>query len=345
MNEKERFIFFDIMRIILTLLVVLGHMNFTGFDSNKYTGAVSWFISRQQTMLTWIYTFHMAAFMFLSGACFRVEKYYSFDQLVIEKLKRLVVPTFGMALFIILPFKLITGMLHGTTEALVVVNDLLRGTGDYTQFWFMLALFWVFFFSYFPIRYIYIYIYMRPKHKNAVLAFIAIYLIARYLPRIDMENLFLFKTGLSYLVVFFLGYLFKDREMYRYLSTGSCIVYQLLYWGLMSQSGNIELNFYVLQLLGITFCVTLSFLIEKLLVLDEKAKKCVAFLAKRTKYVYYYHVLIIWGFSLYLYRYYNTNIEFVLGAILLLLSCMLVPFAIEKGVDYICALQKRKAKL
>lgn len=109
----ERKTDYDLLRILLILLVVLGHINYTGYDANLYFGMSKFFISNAEKFLSWVYSFHMPAFMFLSGLLFSIEKYDSVDKLAWDKFKKLVIPTYLLQAIVIIPLKLCTGMIGG----------------------------------------------------------------------------------------------------------------------------------------------------------------------------------------------------------------------------------------
>lgn len=123
---------FDVLRILLTWFVVLGHINYTGYDPARYAGASQFFILNQNKLLSWIYSFHMPAFMFLSGMLFCVTKYDCIDKIAWDKFKKLVVPAYLLQMFVMIPVKVFTGIV--TWEKVIEeYNDLYSGVrGGYT---------------------------------------------------------------------------------------------------------------------------------------------------------------------------------------------------------------------
>ena len=86
---------YDIMRIILITLVVMGHLSLFRFVNDECGAMGNWFVRIQiNQVYNWIYGFHMYAFFFLSGCCFKIGKFETMDELVKNKFRRLVVPYF-----------------------------------------------------------------------------------------------------------------------------------------------------------------------------------------------------------------------------------------------------------
>lgn len=84
MSNKGRIIWIDIMRGILMISIVMGHIYTTGL-LRKY-----------------LYSFHVPAFFFLSGYCFHYSR--NFKLFLSKKIKTVVIPYFSFSLFSILLF-------------------------------------------------------------------------------------------------------------------------------------------------------------------------------------------------------------------------------------------------
>lgn len=97
----------DSLRVILTILVVLGHSTYYNLNS-RYGGIFfadmmeanglsdTVFHKIASIITTWIYYFHMPAFIFVSGLLYgrevQIGKYFRFKELVNKKSKRLLFP-------------------------------------------------------------------------------------------------------------------------------------------------------------------------------------------------------------------------------------------------------------
>jgi len=65
---------YDVVRVIATLLVVLGHCDFLmshGFTiESVISPSLDSYVNFDETIRKWIYSFHMSLFMMLSGTLF-----------------------------------------------------------------------------------------------------------------------------------------------------------------------------------------------------------------------------------------------------------------------------------
>lgn len=84
MSDKGRIIWIDIMRGILMISIVMGHI---------YTTSL---------LRKYLYSFHVPAFFFLSGYCFHYSR--NFKLFLYKKIKTVVIPYFSFSLFSILLF-------------------------------------------------------------------------------------------------------------------------------------------------------------------------------------------------------------------------------------------------
>lgn len=105
----------DTAKGIGLLLVMLGHLHVP-------------------YMSTWIYTFHMPLFFFLSGVVFSGSK-YSFKEFCIKRIKSLVVPYFCLG-FVIYLFYVIVNAVIGTENSLYGTNiDMFKNLFIQEHFW------------------------------------------------------------------------------------------------------------------------------------------------------------------------------------------------------------------
>lgn len=152
---KKRITWIDDARTLTMLLVVIGHCTYYSgqnaygglscFDTAAPSGvSVSWKILN--TVVDFIYSFHMPLFMMLSGVCFSLtlEKTYSIVMFVRNKAKRLLVPFFYTTLLLVIPLKYVSGYYAASVD---VLKDMILGQllvmGN-THLWFVCSLFWIF---------------------------------------------------------------------------------------------------------------------------------------------------------------------------------------------------------
>lgn len=150
---------YDILRVIATILVVIGHCTYYKISTN-YGGCdysslftVRSFVFKLATKLTeFIYLFHMPLFIALSGALFEKSlnkgHYSSIKQLMNKKAKSLLIPFIVVTLFYSMPIKFASGYFNESTNIIkdvFVGQILLQGN---THLWYLLSLFVIFVVAY-----------------------------------------------------------------------------------------------------------------------------------------------------------------------------------------------------
>ncbi len=149
----ERIRQYDYIRVVVTLLVVLGHSTYYemltkygGCSYVEYVNNLSIVFEITRVITTTIYMFHMELFMALSGALFYItyEKGITFNELVVKKAKRLLLPFIIVTMCYSVPLKYISGYYK---ESQSIIRDVIIGQvfiqGN-THLWFLLALFLIF---------------------------------------------------------------------------------------------------------------------------------------------------------------------------------------------------------
>lgn len=128
MNSNEREYKYDLMRIFLTLLVVIGHSTYytilTPFGGIDYNGLM--FINGVEDskvhiiasyFTSLIYLFHMPAFFALSGSLFRKQiishKWKKLGTLAKNKFERLILPCIFVWICWNIPIKYISNYYNG----------------------------------------------------------------------------------------------------------------------------------------------------------------------------------------------------------------------------------------
>ena len=124
---------YDILRVIATLLVVIGHCTYLTI-STKYGGCDYSYLDKSfvfkvvSKLTSFIYLFHMPLFIALSGALFAKSldrgRYASFMELLNKKAKRLVIPFIVVTLFYAVPIKFLSGYYNASTS---LFSDILIG--------------------------------------------------------------------------------------------------------------------------------------------------------------------------------------------------------------------------
>lgn len=146
--QKERYYEYDVVRIILTILVVIGHAIpisistwLGGIYYDKLTELAGYNIASVQSLFEmiykWIYSFHMPAFFVLSGALFARHINDTFKTVLKSRAKRLLIPyaVFGI-------YSVFVKLLSGTYNNFSVSNCLKAIFFPFkTHMWFVLCLF------------------------------------------------------------------------------------------------------------------------------------------------------------------------------------------------------------
>ena len=215
MIERKQIREYDILRVIVTLLVIVGHCAYSSIETNSYglwdysvytEAGSSMFYRLACNAVSLIYTAHMPLYMMLSGALYRhAEKspgggYGSFRILCTKKAQNLLIPFFVVTLCYVTPLKYFSGYY---AESKDILRDIFMGQillqGN-NHLWFLPTLFLVFLLIYtlehrLPIR---------STIKQAIL-FVA-YCFSSFVP------IALIRLPLNYAVWFYAGCCFEDKR-------------------------------------------------------------------------------------------------------------------------------------
>ena len=206
---------YDWLRLIATLLVVIGHSTY--LDTTETYGGILYALPENtsplyfskifdfwRNMVTWIYTFHMPLFFMLSGAVLALKPIKSLGSVIKSKFIRLLLPYFIYGYLFMFPVKRL-GDFYDDASIVLALRGFLLGQ-DSGHLWFLPSLFWVtIFFA----------VIQRPLSKLNIqsgyaLLFLSgvVMILYTYLP---FDVLFL-KHGLTYLFYFTLGYAFESER-------------------------------------------------------------------------------------------------------------------------------------
>lgn len=110
MNNNQRNVYIDVMKGLLIILVVIGHLPYFDYDSRT---------------LVLIYSFHMPAFLIIGGMLSHIKSYTKLSTILYKRIKGTLIPYFLFSLitFLIVPV--------GSSERLMTsVIAALKGIGD-----------------------------------------------------------------------------------------------------------------------------------------------------------------------------------------------------------------------
>lgn len=210
-SEKIQIKEYDCLRVIATLLVVMGHCTYTKINTNfggcdysdvfDCSGMVSVLLVELTNI---IYIFHMPLFMGLSGALFFYSisygKYNNMTEIIVSKWKRLMIPFLAISFFYSVPLKYVSGYYR---KSFNVVLDVLIGQiflqGN-SHLWYCVALFNIFVVAFAIERKIYI-----SKNLKIILLLI-IYLLGSGM------KINIVKYTFQNLIWFYLGYWFEPQR-------------------------------------------------------------------------------------------------------------------------------------
>lgn len=210
MEKSKNIEEYDILRVFVTLLVLIGHCTScqisTAYGNANYSllfsNGGSFFFKMSRLLTAFIYTFHMPAFFALSGAIFvlTLKKHISFKMLLEKKSKRLLLPFFIVSLVYNVPLKFIAHYFdNGKTLLFNVLFGQIFIQGN-TYLWFLPVLFCLFIIFYFLKKII-------KSTKVILVIFMICYCFSKCC------SIQLFSYILQYGVWFTLGYLFEERRL------------------------------------------------------------------------------------------------------------------------------------
>lgn len=144
---KDKVDLYSNIRVICTLLVVVGHctnlglVDSNGYDIIAYTNSVQIVTEYIREI---IYSFHMPLFVSLSGAVFYLtfDDSKSFSSLVCKKAKKLLVPFYVVGLTILIPVRYFIGYYQNTDVLNTIGRDILMAY-DVNYLWYLMMLFQV----------------------------------------------------------------------------------------------------------------------------------------------------------------------------------------------------------
>ena len=228
MKSNNRIIEYDIIRVIATILVVIGHAGYLSmvtsyggidtiiFESNPGQRLIDYAIR-------FIYSFHMPLFFFLSGAVFNNAvlrgKYKGVTDVILDKSKRLLVPYIAATALYVVPIKYAVGYYSKSPDVIydIVVGQLFI-TGN-THLWFLIVLFEITILSYIIIS-------LKCNSTIKVLIVVAIDLFGIF---VDIPFMGISRMCINS-VWFLLGYYFNERreKIYGFIYSKKSVVGILL---------------------------------------------------------------------------------------------------------------------
>lgn len=211
--KKERISMYDWLRLIATVLVVIGHSRYISMDATnggvhyvmpEFTNPAfySYIISFFGLMVSYIYSFHMPLFFFLSGAVLRLKPLKSYDEFCKDKVKRLILPYFAVGFLFMLPVKYLADFY--TKEGLHLAYRNFYNGSDSGHLWFLTALFWC------MIVFVAL---IKTCERFYIKSEAAVLFVSMVLQAVSAQlpfDILAFKQGMGYIGWFALGYFFEN---------------------------------------------------------------------------------------------------------------------------------------
>lgn len=219
---------YTMLRIILTILVVIGHCeyfviktNYGGCDYGYMTSDLSVIYKISMMLVSYIYTFHMPLYIALSGAIFSIsmnnKKQLRIKELIISKANRLLFPFIAVTLLYCVPVKYMSGYFDEvgfSVKNIVIGQILLQGN---THLWFLPTLFFCFIIVFVIER-----LFSNYKNKNYVIFFalLVCWIISEAI-KINIVS-----KIMQYCFWFYFGYLFNNKRetLNKYISANICVL-------------------------------------------------------------------------------------------------------------------------
>ncbi len=203
---------YEWIRLIATILVVIGHSSYIGMASDygginyeipSNVGSIySSITSFVNPLITWIYGFHMQLFFILSGAVLALRPLKTIDEIAKSKVRRLIVPYYLAGFLFMIPLKYIGNYYTEETVA-SAMKVFWNGGTDSGHLWFLPALFWCTIFFVIMQK-----IMERLKFQSVCFILLLSEIIALCREILPFDFLLL-KQGLGYLFWFALGFYFE----------------------------------------------------------------------------------------------------------------------------------------
>ena len=214
-QNKGKVHVYEWVRLIATILVVIGHSNYliintkyggVDYSAFPFSEALSncLFTKIEVIIGGWIYSFHMPLFFMLSGAIFALKPIPSFRTLINKKANRLLIPYIFYGLLFMLPIKYFSGFYAFPNLKKAVLSFFIR-TDDSGHLWFLPTLFFCFIIFWLLNKAAES---LRINNSIIVLVSVALYFFSKIIP----TNILALNKILTYFIYFVIGYFFEKTR-------------------------------------------------------------------------------------------------------------------------------------
>lgn len=315
---------YNIIKVIVTILVVIGHCSRMYTNQGVITPACE---SNVLIYITnFIYSFHMPLFMCISGCVyglcrFELNKYNNKKDFIANKIKRLLVPYLFIGFFYVAPVMCLLSLTENSYIE-YVLNGIIFGQ-DSRHLWFLTTLFFIFVIMIFFDNKIY-------NNKNVLLIciiFIIINILSRFVRIVIISN------TMQYLFYFFLGVII-NKYFYKIFNNYLNITYIFLFLFIYILSLFYNVPAIILGTLGINFFFSVMLIINKYIIKIEKYN---IFLKKYSFGIYLFHPMIIYGLF-YVFKEIELNpilLSFEITLLSIIVSCLIVKIMHAMKLDFL----------
>lgn len=306
--------------ILLTLLVVIGHVTrmysgFGLFSSQVGTNGTLAYVT------SLIYSFHMPAFMAVSGAVFSLcindlGKYNDSKAFVINKLMRLIIPYFIFLLLFVNPVMLYVNKLDGDLHDVLLNNLLFQG--DTRHLWFLPVLFGCF---------IVMYAFRKVIERYPLLT-LAVTLLAWVASLKLPIPIPVVSAVLYYLVFFYTGYLIlRNIERLGFIKSPRFLLPAFIIIVAFCSFTNHILVKFILNILGIFFSMGCGWCLSALITPGYISRS----LSKNSFGIYLFHPLLIY-IAFFSIIESGIKVSPIIFATLLIISVILCSILLTEGL-------------
>lgn len=293
MTEKKHVDEYDWVRVIATILVVIGHSSYLAITTDW--GGVSYELpstlnghyddmicSTIREIGGWAYQFHMPLFFVLSGAVTAISNLESFDAMFEKKLMRLLIPYYVYGLLFMLPIKYWAGFY--TSDTIKHAARSFLGISECGHLWFLPSLFWCFVFSHVLFKTI--------GKKSLYLVFVLVFLVWKGTGELA-GGYYGVILAIRYITWFVVGYIFEKKRQNRKedITTKRAIVrVAILSVAVWATSGNLaRSDDFISVLVKIYWIYCISELCDRLAGSKDKISSAIRWLSKYCIYIYIFH--------------------------------------------------------
>ncbi len=292
------------MKTVLMLLIVVFHSilawNGSWFSTIKLTYSNAAF----EIVSSWLSTFHVYTFACVSGYIFyyckyekRAATYSNFLKFIINKIKRLIVPYYVVAILWVAPAKQFFYPINFKT----FFKSYILGE-DAEQLWFLLMLFVVFVMAYLSSNFI-------KKHSIWGIIICGIAFIIGMVVTAGIPNIFCFRTALQYMPFFYLGFWIRQYGLGKKIHWEIWLIINISLFILSRHivvDSTIKMGIYlivqfVLHIVSVIFMWGLLQKIATSFYIKIKKSKRWRVLAENSMGIYMFHMQIIY-FTLYIFN-------------------------------------------